>query len=204
MNRIIGLAGRARVGKNTVAKFIAELLDGPVEEAAFADLIKVSAARALGINFHGDDIGLSAVKRWADALKTDHSIRIVGENGQQLHEISGRAFLQRYGTEAHRELFGDDFWIDAVEFVRPDITALVLTDVRFENEARAIRQAGGEVWRVERPSIDRATHQDSHASERPLPDDLIDLIVANDDSLEGLRLAVEEALRYGERVSGVV
>lgn len=194
MNRVIGLAGRARVGKNTVAGFIAELTDGPVHEAAFADLIKVSAARALGVKFHGDEVGLDAVRRWADALKTDHSIRIVGENGEQLHQITGRSFLQRYGTEAHRELFGDDFWVDAVEFIRPDLAALVLTDVRFENEAEAIHRAGGEVWRVERPSIDRATHQDSHLSEKPLPDELVDLTLVNDDDLEGLRAATALAL----------
>lgn len=193
MNRVIGLAGKARSGKNTVAGFIRELTDGPVEEAAFADLIKLSAARALGVKFHGDDVGMPAVRRWSDELKLDHSIRIVDQFGDLQHEITGRSFLQRYGTEAHRDLFGENFWVDAVEFVRPNLAVLVLTDVRFENEAEAIHRVGGEVWQIDRPETDSAS-RDTHASEQPLPEELTDLTIVNDDDLEGLRAAVALAL----------
>lgn len=200
MNRVIGLAGRARVGKNTVAKLIADVTDGPVEEAAFADLIKVSAARALGVRFHGDDVGLDAVRRWADNLKLDHSVRVVDGSGNLVHEVTGRSFLQRYGTEAHRDLFGEDFWVEVVKFERPDLALLVLTDVRYENEARAIHAVGGEVWEIQRPDLPPS--DDSHPSERPLPDDLVDLTLVNDADMEGLQIAVMLALRVFLRRSG--
>lgn len=198
MNRVIGLAGRARSGKNTVARFISELTDGPVEEAAFADLIKVSAARTLGIPFHGDDVGVAAVRQWSDDLKLRQKIQIVDDAGQVIHEISGRAFLQRYGTEAHRDLFGEDFWVEAVSLTRPGVAVLVLTDVRFENEAKAIRAAGGEVWRVERPDLPKAS--DPHPSERPLPGALVDRTLINGDTPAELKEAVKTALSaYGRR-----
>jgi len=30
------------------------------------------------------------------------------------HSITGRQALQRYGTEGHRDVFGEDFWVDAL------------------------------------------------------------------------------------------
>jgi len=191
MTRVIGLTGRARSGKNTVAAMIADLL--PVErvaEGAFADAVKVSAARALGVPFTGDDVGIAAVRRWADEFKLDHTVQVV-RDGQVLHEITGRSYLQRYGTEAHRELFDPDFWVNVVDLNPDGVDVLVMTDVRFPNEAEVIREQGGEVWQI---VGDDSGATDEHASERPLPPQLIDRELVNRGTLDQLRAQVEVAL----------
>ena len=184
--RIIGLNGYARSGKDTVAGFISEIYDGEVEIVAFADLIKLSAARALKACTDPDDVGLPAVRAWADQFKNGWSVRIFDRIGNQVGGMQGREFLQRYGTEAHRELFGDDFWVDQIDWQR-DCDVLVFTDVRFENEARAIKERGGKVWRIERPS----SRAGRHASEQPLDPALIDRVIINNFDLEHLRGDVE-------------
>jgi hypothetical protein len=184
--RIIGLNGYARAGKDTVARYIAEIDGGRVEIVAFADLIKLSAARALKTCSDPDDVGIGAVRQWADDFKQGYSVRIFDRVGNQVGGMMGREFLQRYGTEAHRELFGDDFWVDQIDW-EPDCDVLVFTDVRFENEAKAILERGGEVWRIERPS----SRAGSHASERPLPSDLITRTIINNYDLDHLRGDVE-------------
>ena len=188
--RIIGLTGFARSGKDTVAALIAEHLDGSVRTVAFADLIKVSAARSLGVLRHPDDVGSEAVRRWADAFKTGHSIEIKDAQGRVVHSLSGRQYLQRYGSEAHRDLFGDDFWVDQIQW-EPDCDLLIFTDCRFENEAEAIRARGGEVWRVNRPS----SRAGVHISEVALPSELVDIELINAGTIQDLALSVGRAVR---------
>jgi hypothetical protein len=71
---------------------------------------------------------------------------------------------------------------------------VVVTDARFENEAKAIRDRGGEVW-----EIVRAEHGDElgaealHTSEAGLPDGLIDRTIVNDHDLEFLEREVQIA-----------
>lgn len=188
--RIIGLTGFARSGKDTVAALIAEHFDGTVKTVAFADLIKLSAARSLGVLRHPDDVGSDAVRRWADAFKTGHHIKITDAEGNELHSITGRAFLQRFGSEAHRDLFGDDFWIDQVDW-QPDCDLLIFTDCRFENEAEAIHAHGGEVWRINRPS----SRAGNHISEVALPAELVDLELVNAGTIQELAKSVGRAVR---------
>lgn len=196
MIRVVGLTGYARSGKNTVAGLIAKMSpESRVREIAFADAIKVSAARALGVPFHGDQVGTAAVREWADRFKADHVIEVI-ESGETVHRITGREFLQRYGTEAHRELFDDDFWVNVVDLNPPDIDLLLVTDVRFPNEAHHIHEAGGEVWKVVRSD---ALPANDHASERPLPDELVDRTVSNEGDLDDLEAEVERVMWYAHR-----
>jgi hypothetical protein len=188
--RIIGLTGFARSGKDTVAALIEEHFDGTIKTVAFADLIKVSAARALGVLGHPDDVGVDAVRRWADDLKTSQYIKITDARGCELHSITGRQFLQRYGSEAHRDLFGEDFWIEQIDFA-PDCDLLIFTDCRFVNEADAIHANGGEVWRINRPS----TSAGSHVSEVALPPELVDLELLNAGTLQDLAASVGRAVK---------
>ena len=187
--KIIGLTGFAQSGKDTVAALIAKQVGGTVKTCAFADLIKVSAARTLGVLTHPDDVGMKAVRSWADTFKLGQSVQIVSAKGEVIHSITGRAFLQRYGSEAHRDLFGPDFWVEQIDW-EPECDVLIFTDCRFENEAEAIRDKGGEVWRVNRPS----TREGGHISEKPLPDELVDIEILNAGTLQDLARTVGRAM----------
>ena len=191
---LIGLAGPARSGKDTVADILEDLTDGAVERDAFADRLKLIAARALGVSCHPDDVGVKGIRRWADRLKEQERLATVGPRGTVTAEISGREFLQRLGAEGIRAVLGDDVLIDAVPLER-DCDLLVITDVRFENEARRIREAGGQVWRIYRPG----TGGMNHVSEMPLPVDLIDRELDNSGTIADLYETVR-SLRDGRRV----
>lgn len=162
---LIGLNGRKQAGKDTVYARARHLMGDrlPVERASFADLLYRSAAASLGVT-----------EGFLQTFKSEPLARIQvilpPPNGVLRSELSVREYLQRYGTEAHREVFGEDFWVDAVD-LEHDGRILFVTDVRFPNEAKAIRRAGGVVVEVIGPE-GRVT-DDGHASEAPLPDDLI-------------------------------
>jgi len=133
-----------------------------------------------------------------DSLKIDGSVS--WEMGPHHSEITGRRYLQLYGTEAHREVFGDNFWIDqalpdpcAPYYGRKDpFDLLVFTDVRYQNEAERIRECGGEVWLIDRPSVEDLP--DSHASENI--DFHVDTRIINNGTLDDLHDAVDRELCY--------
>lgn len=200
--RVIGLTGFARSGKDTVGRMIAEI-EGPhvgrVKTTAYAHLLKLSIARCFL-----PDPSLEEALEFCERLKPEGSYVTAyqadpeGKGGRDA-SVTGREFMQNYGTEAHRDTFGEDFWLDAVLPMRRgrggparnDCDLLVITDVRFDNEAQRVRAYGGEVWRIERDTV--ATG-DGHSSEQELPGELIDLVIDNNGTLGSLRGAVRTAL----------
>lgn len=68
---------------------------------------------------------------------------------------------------------------------------VVVTDGRFKSEMLAVRDAGGEVWRIRRPRLGAtAPGIAGHVSETEMadiPDDAFDAVIDNSGSLEHLR-----------------
>lgn len=227
---LIGVNGVKGSGKDTVARAIKVLVEALpstpgqaypshhgssgwwVRRDGFADRLKLSAANALG-HLTGD---VDEAVRFINSLKgerpdgSDVTIDLyehyVDARPQLVHRITGRQFQQYYGTEAHRDVFGKDFWINLVLPNRevdslgrpqdfffgrpydPDGTSrdglgwqeiLVIPDVRFDDEAEAIKQVGGTTVRVQRDSAEESG--DGHASEQPLMGDLVDYVIDNND-----------------------
>ena len=90
--------------------------------------------------------------------------------------ITPRVMLQTLGTEWMRSTIDADGWVkvamrEAEYFMRMDGRVL-FDDVRFANEAVAIRAAGGKVYRVSRKDFE--VSNDTHISELGLPAELID------------------------------
>lgn len=174
---IIGLAGGKGCGKSTVAKIINKLHD--FEVISFATPIK-EMLRVLGLG---------------DAELYDPTIKEIplDEYGK-----SPRALLQSLGTEWGRMLVSGDVWIQALRKQLKPKTNYVIDDVRFDNEARFIRERGA-VIHVER---ERDIDGDTHISEAGISDDLIDGKIRNISCYESdLELEVarqmEEILYYG-------
>lgn len=204
MTELLGLAGRKFAGKDTFARLLIE--EGErrgirVVRVAFADKLKVSAARALGLAALSDswrtvrflDGSDTAAVAMMDRLKEGG--RIIVECADDLRwSFSGREFLQWYGTEAHRDVFGPDFWVDALLPLVPGVwearyegvDLVVVSDCRFVSEAERIRSLGGKILRIDRDLPDDG---DQHASEVPLPTEFIYEAVANDGSLADLEVA---------------
>lgn len=193
---IVGLCGHAGAGKDEVARIVAELRsDWVVRRDAFADRLKISAARALGF-YYSDEESIKAM----NDLKINGNVACSWSTGSLT--ISGRTFMQLYGTESHRDVFGENFWVDHVLpnpelafFGRDDaFDMLVVTDVRFPNEVERVRACGGMVWLVDRPSV--APKDDNHRS-TIIPDH--DVVVDNSGDLDDLRDTVQTALIVGLR-----
>lgn len=207
MPKLIGVNGKARSGKNTTADYIQSWCwdkDLTSAQRGFADRLKRSAAHALGI--FKDEI------EFCNKLKGDYEqgsieVRMTTKGGgpnQQMVKITGREYLQYYGTEAHRDVFGDNFWVDALlpladhmdgtcewwwNFQTEGETAdvAIITDVRFDNEAERIQELGGDVWKVER----EGSGAGNHASEQDLPMELVDVVIDNNGTLDDLSDSVE-------------
>ena len=87
----------------------------------------------------------------------------------------------------------DDLWVLLMqrewEHVKHSANPrLVITDVRFDNEAMAIREAGGTVWRILREGVAQVN---AHVSEAGVRRDLIDGDIKNYGTVDELRHTVE-------------
>lgn len=186
---MIGISGGRGSGKDTAYSIIEEWAvkqNLTSARRAFADPLKWSFAR---IWF--PEISLEEAIEWCEKIK--HNSVIDAGNGVA---VTGRQALQHYGYEAHRELFGETFWIDQIvplnnwrdKFSEQGrlTDVCVVTDVRFENEAKRIRDAGGVLWNIERDT----GIIDSHSSEAGIDKSLIDYTIINTD-LAGFRVQVE-------------
>lgn len=173
--KLIGLAGKARCGKNTVGDILSDKFDvGPY---GFADALKDAACVLLCRSdrevYGDDDFDREAIMpEWGFSL---------------------RHFLQVLGTEGMRKLFREDFWIVrlGLELDEYDKGDAVITDIRFENEADFIRKRGGQIWHVYRPDFNRLNDQaQAHASEAGIAVLLGDRVIKNTGSLEDLEAKV--------------
>ncbi len=200
--KIIGLAGKAGAGKDTVAQLALEWCKEKgiaAERFAFADPLKVSAAACFGIPPHQaltfcnwlkqPGIYVSAERRGEEGQ--DVPVSVVGMHGIKGKKVSGRQFLQHYGTEAHRDVFDHEFWVHVTESklnaAAGNLDVAFLTDPRFKNESDMIRRHDGEVWEVVRPGLPDV---ESHSSEAGLPEGAIEFQINNDGSLDDLRALV--------------
>lgn len=205
MPRLIGINGLKRSGKDTTAQIVAQEAQGVTIRRAFADKLKIIAAKALG--FERSDAALIALM---DSMKEDAFFCVtyfepVGLTRKVQHDLTGRQYLQWFGEHA-RTVFGDTFWIDQVlpnpethaaySGHKPAVSALramhgqfdtlTVTDVRYPNEAERVLNLGGEVWEVTRPGCE----SDGHSTEVPLAPELVTVKIKNAGSLDDLRATV--------------
>lgn len=75
-------------------------------------------------------------------------------------------------------------WVEAWDH---GVRTIVVPDVRFANEASAIRRAGGEVWMVYRPECQPVA---AHCSEDGIPLMYVDRLIVNSGSVQDMRMRV--------------
>lgn len=166
---IVGLGHRARAGKDSVAAVLCGAYG--FEKLSFAESLKSAACEIFG---------------W-DRRHVDGELKEVVD---AYWGFTPRWALQRLGTEAVRNVIGTETWVkSAMLRIRRRGPRVVITDVRFPNEADAILDRGGEVWRVDRPGLPPA----EHASETGLLDyGRWTSVIVNDGSLSDLESSVDQ------------
>ena len=115
------------------------------------------------------------------------------ELGEEWDGLTPRKLLQLIGTEAGREIIHPNIWVNALfadyEKVmrtnanrQPELFNYpnwIITDVRFPNEAQAIKDRGGILISIERPQLIERDFE--HLSETALDDyDGFDYVINND------------------------
>lgn len=172
---IIGLAGFAGSGKDTVAKFLIE--DWNYKRYAFADAIKET--------LYDTDPFIDKELR----LKT--LVDKYGWDYTKNNYPEVRRLLQDFGLSG-RNHFGKLHWAHQVfKQINFDHKA-VITDIRFWNEADQTRVYDfAEVWRVHRPGVGPINN---HKSELDLIDYEYDAIIINDSDLESLKLKIDQEM----------
>lgn len=166
--KLIGLIGRARVGKDTVAHYLTRQYN--FSHIAFADPMKEMLETAFGgINFHDGD--------------REQPIDWLGKSPRQL--------LQTLGTEWGRNCIHPDIWtLIAEQKIEAATQSIVISDVRFHNEADMILKHGGELWHIQRDTTEKIN---THVSEQCSWDTYQTKTIENNGSLEELYLKVEQA-----------
>lgn len=196
---IVGLGFNKEVGKDTAATALGRELgfkrmgfaDALKDLALEADPLVVSSTRTVNIGIGHGRLRhiLSGTAGWDEAKRMFPEVRI---------------FLQNLGLGA-RKVFGEDFWVERVmdQAVDRNVAGLhtVISDVRFENEAEAIKAEGGLLIKITRPG----KTGDSHVSENDLVDyDGWDVVIENSGSIVELEGKVVTFVRdrmpktYGE------
>jgi hypothetical protein len=128
---IIGLCGAAGAGKDTVAGHLA--INHGFRVLAFASPLYEAVAAITGMT----------VNELRDRSQKEEVIEWLGKSRREL--------LQLLGTEFGRGMIRDDIWIRRLMTDVVPGKKYVITDVRFDNEAEAIREAGGVIIEVVRP-----------------------------------------------------
>jgi hypothetical protein len=173
---IIGLSGYAQAGKDSVANILVE--NYGYQRVAFADPIRDLLYATNPMLKEGYRVqGLVDVYGW-DRVKVDYP--------------EARRLLQDLGVGA-RKTFGDMFWVQqALRQVNPEGN-YVITDVRFPNEAKAIREYdNAQIWRIKRAGISAVN---SHESESAMDGESVDQIFLNNGTLEDLQVLISTRMR---------
>jgi hypothetical protein len=172
---IIIVSGRARSGKDTLAKMLQEVFEEEYFLMSYATELKMKVK---------DDFGLSS-EQLNGSLKEVEDNRYPKEDGTFW---TPREILQHIGTQGYRTI-ENNFWVRKL-FERVDrnkLNNVIITDGRFPNEIEEPLKRGGFHIRIERPDKE-SVHGMDHASETSLDGYTnINYTVINDGSLEDLR-----------------
>lgn len=170
---IIGVAGPARSGKNETAKYLQKY--HAFHEDSFAAPIRQACMSVLGVKTLEE----------LDKIKQDPHPMLGGK--------TPREFMQLMGTEFGRDMIWQPIWVESCLGRSRGYQRVVISDTRFENEVEAIKDRGGFIIRVDRPSV--RIKQSDHASELGFPDRYVDFEIINDKDLGELYRQIEITVR---------
>lgn len=205
---ILGITGKAQSGKDTACKiiqlvhlfrhyasnsikqeksefeFVKDNIENPYTvdcvKCAFADALKECASLILG-----EDRFLFEENSFKESPT---SLELYNKDGERM---TNRQFLQYFGTEVGRAIDKDlwvkvlmnkyqtemDNWAKEIE----NEPIWIVPDVRFPNEAEAIRKTGGQIWKIERPGVEPVN---PHVSEQLIDTIPCDIVIENSQDLD--------------------
>jgi dephospho-CoA kinase len=173
---LLGIHGKKRVGKNALADIL-------VEEYGFAQLAFADPIRQM-----------LQVLPMASEYREEKKLEVIPEYGKSFTEL-----MQTLATGWGREEVREDLWLLVAEFRIEMLRKLgynniVVSDVRYENEAQMINRLGGRIIHL---VGNRGVVVNSHSSEQMLPPQYLDYVLTNNGTIEDLK---SEAFRLMEQL----
>ncbi len=168
MITIIGISGHLKHGKTECAKILCTLLPN-AHIINFADALKEEVSKATGTP-------IETIEKNKDTFRT---------------------ILQWWGTDFRRAK-NHTYWIE--EWIKrclrkineTNCEYIIVGDVRFLNEADAIKSNCGFVWRVTRPSVIGTS---THISENEMDTYVADYSIMNNGTVDDLRSFLKQAIQ---------
>ncbi len=199
---IIGFVGFIGSGKDTAADYLVNFHG--FRRDSFANTLKDAVAAVFGWDRTLLEGRTKEAREWREQVDPWWAERL------NMPNLTPRWILQYWGTEVCRQGFHDDIWIASLENkMRKTKDNIVISDVRFPNEIKAIHNANGLVVRVKRGddpewyqdavnanagkgnmswliSTDRLKKLGIHASETAWVGGAIDVTISNDSTIDDL------------------
>ena len=210
-NNLIGISGKIGSGKDTVGNIIQMLTQGidsntqiteyvngtnitgfDYQIKKFADTIKDIACMLIGCTraqledqeFKQKELG----EEWWYCVADDGSYIPYEQNLHKnkvvnLVKLTPRKLLQLLGTECGRQIIHPNIWVNSLFADYKKDSNWIITDVRFTNEAQAIKNKGGIIIRINRPLY---RLDDQHPSETALDNYNFDYVIENEGNIDEL------------------
>ena len=173
---IIGFTGSKGVGKTTVAQMIHDRLGAgqrvkSIKNMSFANRLKETTCALFGISMY-----------YLNDHKDDPSVKN--------YKLNYRQTLQQLGTDFVRDKISETFWLDIViDEITEDVNVDCLfpddhtvDDIRFNNEADALRKLNAIIIHIQRPGYT----SDGHSSEHGVTVKKGDYVIINSGTKEDL------------------
>ena len=198
---IIGICGLIGSGKDTIADYLVNLHG--YRRDSFAATLKDAVSVVFGWDRDMLEGRSRHSREWREQPDEWWSKRLG-------RIITPRLMLQLWGTEVCRQGFHDDIWIASLENkLRNTRDDVVLSDCRFPNEIRSLKQQGGYVIRVVRGPDPEWFQQAQEylLYDMPMPPDLphasewawaataFDWVIDNNGTLDDLYGQINDLLR---------
>jgi hypothetical protein len=167
MNKqIVGITGLKRSGKDTSAEYLVNRY--AFDRYSFAQPLKDMISVLMNCVDSND-------KYFSELHKEEN---IPGINA------SYRKLTQTIGTEWGRHMIDDNIWVNMLAANTEYVDKIVISDVRFDNEAKWVKKNGGIIIKVTRPVL--KSSKDNHPSEQGIDESYIDHNIINDGTIDSL------------------
>jgi hypothetical protein len=167
---LIGISGAARSGKDTAADFIQVETGGYIYH--LADPMRAMLRVGLGIDLD--------TQYWRERKE-----EVVGPIGK-----SPRQLMQTLGTEWGRNMISEDLWLVMAQIqLMKRGPGMIIPDIRFENEAKWLRDRGGVIVHLRRKDAQKVNE---HVSESGVTPALGEVTISNDGTLQDLQVSIGE------------
>jgi hypothetical protein len=197
MTTIIGVCGFIGSGKDTAADYLVNFHE--FRRDSFAATLKDAVAAVFSWDRELLEGRTKEAREWREQVDPWWAKKL------EMPELTPRWVLQYWGTEVCRRGFHDDIWIASLEArLRNSKDNIVISDCRFPNEIKAIKEAGGKVIWVQRGELpswhimagkanngdafarEKLKHLGIHASETAWVGTKFDAIIDNNGSIDDL------------------